>query len=76
MLGNTFGKTVSMAKIPFAVQGTASSPKIIPDVGGALGGMVSGLGGALGGVARGRVGNTGVPVQQLDKSLGGLFKKH
>ena len=77
MLGNSFGKTVSMAKLPFAVEGTASQPKIIPDVGGAVGGMVSGLSGALGGVTKGNVGNTAAPVQQLSKGLGGLFgKKH
>ena len=46
-MGDTLGKTVSMAKIPFAVQGTASQPKIIPDVGGAMGGMVSGVGARL-----------------------------
>jgi AsmA protein len=78
VLGNTLGKTVSMAKIPFAVQGTASNPKIIPDVGGAMGGMVSGLGDALGGAAKNGVGKAGVPAQQLSKGLGGLFgqKKH
>ena len=77
-LGNTFGKNVSMAKLPFAVQGTASQPKIIPDVGGVMGGVVSGLGGTLGGMTKGNVGNTGAnTVQQLGKGLGGLFgKKH
>ncbi len=77
-LGNSFGKNVSMAKLPFAVQGTASQPKIIPDVGGVMGGVVSGLGGTLGGMTKGNVGNTGAnTVQQLGKGLGGLFgKKH
>lgn len=77
VLGGTLGKTVSMAKLPFAVEGTASQPKIIPDVGGALGNAVSGLGGAFGGVAKGTVGTAGAPVQQLSKGLGGLLnKKH
>ncbi len=76
VIGNTLGKTVSMAKIPFAVQGTASQPKIIPDVGGAMGGMVSGVGGALSGVAKNGVGKAGAPVQQLGKGMGGLLGKH
>lgn len=75
-LGNTLGRTVSMAKLPFAVEGTASDPKIIPDVGGAVGGAVSGLGNALGGAAKGGVGNAAAPVKQLSKGLGGLFGKH
>jgi AsmA protein len=77
VLGNTLGKSVSMAKLPFAVQGTASQPKIIPDVGGAMGSAVSGLAGSLGGVTKGSVGNTGAATQQLSKGLGGfLNKKH
>ena len=77
VLGNTLGKTVSMAKLPFAVQGTASQPKIIPDIGGAMGNAVSGLSGALGGMTKGNVGNASAPVQQLGKGLGGfLNKKH
>jgi AsmA protein len=74
IMGNTLGKTVSMAKLPFAVQGTASQPKIIPDIGGAMGGVVSGLGGALNGVAKGNIGKAGAPVQQLSKGLGGFLK--
>lgn len=77
VLGNALGKTVSMAKLPFAVEGTASHPKIIPDVGGAIGSVVSGLGGALGGATKGSVGNASTPVKQLGKGLGGLFgSKH
>ncbi|MGB8480860.1 MAG: AsmA family protein [Acidobacteriaceae bacterium] len=77
ILGNSLGKSVSMAKLPFAVQGTASQPKIIPDVGGIVGGAVSGLAGSLGGVTKGNVGNTGATAQQLSKGLGGfLNKKH
>lgn len=77
VLGNTLGKSVSMAKLPFAVQGTASQPKIIPDVGGAMGSAVSGLAGSLGGVTKRNVGNAGAATQQLSKGLGGfLNKKH
>jgi AsmA protein len=72
VLGETVGKTVSMAKIPFAVQGTASDPKVIPDVGGAVGSMATGIAGTLGGTAAGAA---GAPAQQLGKSLGGLLGK-
>ena len=74
VLGNSLGKSVSMTKLPFAVQGTASQPKIIPDVGGIVGGAVTGLAGSLGGVTKGNVGNTGAATQQLSKGLGGLLK--
>jgi AsmA protein len=73
VLGGTVGKTVSMAKIPFAVQGTASDPKVIPDVGGAVGSMVTGLGDKLGGTVKG---TTTAPAQQLKKGLGGLLPKN
>jgi AsmA protein len=77
VLGNSLGKSVSMAKLPFAVQGTASQPKIIPDVGGVVGGAVTGLAGSLGGMTKGNVGDTGAATQQLSKGLGGfLNKKH
>ncbi len=74
VLGNTLGKSVSMTKLPFAVQGTASQPKIIPDVGGIVGGAVTGLAGSLGGVTKGGAGNTGAAAQQFSKGLGGLLK--
>lgn len=77
ILGKSLGKSVSMAKLPFAVQGTASQPKIIPDVGGIVGGAVSGLAGSLGGLNKGKVGSAGSAAQQLSKGLGGfLNKKH
>ncbi|MHB1936144.1 MAG: AsmA family protein [Acidobacteriaceae bacterium] len=71
VLGGTLGRTVSMAKLPFAVEGTASHPKIVPDVGGAMGGVVSGL---LGSGAKG-TGSAAAPVQQLNKKLGGFLNK-
>lgn len=76
VLGNALGKNVSMAKLPFAVQGTASQPKIIPDVGGMMGGAVSGLAGSLGGLKGGNVGKPGSAAQQLGKGLGGFLNKH
>jgi hypothetical protein len=77
ILGNSLGKSVSMAKLPFAVQGTASQPKIIPDVGGIVGDAVTGLASSLGGVTKGSVGNAGSATQQLSKGLGSfLNKKH
>ncbi len=75
ILGGTLGKSVSMVKLPFAVQGTASQPTIIPDVGGIVGGAVSGLAGSLGGATNGNVGNAGAAAQQLSKGLGGLLNK-
>jgi len=75
ILGGTLGKSVSMAKLPFAVLGTASQPKIIPDVGGIVGGAVSGLAGSLGGVTKGTAGSAGSAAQQLGKGLGGLLNK-
>ncbi len=75
ILGNSVGKSVSMVKLPFAVQGTASQPKIIPDVGGIVGGAVTGLAGSLGGVTKGSVGNAGAAAQQLSKGLGGFLNK-
>ena len=75
ILGNSLGKSISMAKLPFAVQGTASQPKIIPDVGGIVGGAVTGLAGSLGGVTKGGVGNAGTATQQLSKGLGSFLNK-
>ncbi len=77
VMGETLGKTVSMTKLPFAIEGTASQPKIIPDVGGVVGGVVSGLAGStLNGVTKGVPGNTTAPVQQMTKGLGGFLGKH
>lgn len=77
-LGNAFGRNVATTKLPFAVQGTASHPIIVPDVGGIVGGVASGLAGNLGGVGKGKTGNANADtVQQLSKGLRGLFgKKH
>jgi len=56
--------------IPFAIEGTTSSPKFIPDVGGVVGGLAAG---ALGDVAKGQI--PGANVNNLTNSLGGLLGK-
>jgi len=52
--------------IPFAVEGTTSNPKFIPDVGGVVGGLAKGQ---LGNVAKGQVPG----ANNLTNSLGGLL---
>jgi AsmA protein len=52
--------------IPFAVEGTTSNPKFIPDVGGIVGGLAKG---ELGNVAKGQVPG----ANNLTNSLGGLL---
>jgi AsmA protein len=75
-LGNVLNRNVSTTKLPFAVQGTASHPKIIPDVSGIVGGILSDrLGGAAGKKGTGNTNSN--TVQQLGQGLRGLFgKKH
>jgi AsmA protein len=52
--------------IPFAVEGTTSNPKFIPDVGGVVGGLAKG---ELGNVAKGQVPG----ANNLTNSLGGIL---
>jgi AsmA protein len=62
-----FKMTASLAgaKIPFSIQGTASDPKFIPDVGGMVGGLVqSKIGSALG---------NNPQTKGLGDALGNLF---
>jgi AsmA protein len=54
--------------IPFAIEGTTSSPKFIPDVGGVVGGLAKG---ELGNVAKGQVPG----ANNLTNSLGGILGK-
>jgi len=54
-------------KLPFKIQGTASDPKFIPDVGGVASGMLGSLAGNL---TKGQKGKPG-----LADALGGLFGK-
>ena len=64
--------------IPFQIQGTASDPKFIPDVGGAAANMVKSQFGCAGG-SLGNLGNIAKPGTQNPadaiNSLGGLFGK-
>ena len=54
--------------IPFAIQGTTSNPKFIPDVGGMVGGLAKGQ---LGNVAKGQVPG----ADSVTKGLGGVLGK-
>ncbi|HXY07236.1 MAG TPA: AsmA family protein [Terriglobales bacterium] len=54
--------------IPFAIEGTTSSPKFIPDMGGVVGGLAKG---ELGNVAKGQVPG----ANNLTNSLGGILGK-
>jgi hypothetical protein len=54
--------------IPFAIEGTAASPKFIPDVAGVVGGLAKG---ELGNVAKGKVPG----ANDVTKGLGGLLGK-
>jgi AsmA protein len=54
--------------IPFAIEGTTSSPKFIPDVGGVVGGLATG---ALGDVAKGQIPG----ANNLTNTLSGILGK-
>ncbi len=58
--------------VPFLIQGTASEPKFVPDVGGLAQGMLKAQLGCLGGTSGAT--NTQAP-QDVVKGLKGLFKK-
>jgi AsmA protein len=65
----SLAKVAGSGGIPFRVQGTASNPQIIPDIGGVVGGLAGGL-------ANG--GKTAIPTNTKDigdaaSKLGGLF---
>jgi hypothetical protein len=54
--------------IPFAIEGTTSNPKFIPDVGGVVGGLATNQ---LSNVAKGQVPG----ANSVTKGLGGVFGK-
>jgi AsmA protein len=54
--------------IPFAIEGTTSNPKFIPDIGGVVGGLVKG---EVGNVAKGQIPG----ANSVTKDLGGVFRK-
>jgi len=67
-LSKVAGGTSGKGGIPFAIEGTTSSPKFIPDVGGVVGGLAKSQ---LGNVAKGEVPG----AKDLSKGLGGLLGK-
>ncbi|MFZ3329471.1 MAG: AsmA family protein [Candidatus Acidiferrales bacterium] len=67
VMGGGKGNSNSGGGIPFKVQGTTSDPKIIPDVGGAMGNMVKGSVPGMG--------NAGNPAGAASNALGGLLGK-
>jgi AsmA protein len=54
--------------VPFAIEGTTSNPKFIPDIGGVVGGLVKG---EVGNVAKGQIPG----ANSVTKDLGGVFRK-
>jgi len=73
--GNKSGGCKGSTTIPFMIQGTASDPKFVPDVGGVAADMLKSQLGCAGG-SLANVGKTGgqTPADAA-KSLGGLFGK-
>jgi AsmA protein len=73
--GNKGGDCKGGTTIPFMIQGTASDPKFVPDVGGVAAGMLKSQLGCTGG-SLANVGKTGGqnPADAIN-SLGGLFGK-
>jgi AsmA protein len=67
-LSKVAGASSGKGGIPFAVEGTTSNPKFIPDVGGMVGGLANG---ELGNVAKGKVPG----ADNVTKGLGGLLGK-
>ena len=67
-LSTVAGATSGQGGIPFAIAGTTSSPKFIPDVGGAVVGLAKGQ---LTNVAKGQVPGT----KSVTKGLGGMLGK-
>jgi AsmA protein len=67
-LSKVAGTTSGKGGIPFAIEGTTSNPKFIPDVGGVVGGLATS---ELGNVAKGQVPG----ANSVTKGLGGVFGK-
>src|SRR5262249_35176821 len=67
-LAKVAGASSGKGGIPFAIEGTTSSPKFIPDVGGVVGGLAKEQ---LGNVAKGQVPG----AKNVTKGLGGLLGK-
>jgi hypothetical protein len=58
----------SQGGIPFAIEGTTSDPKFVPEVGGAVAGVAKG---ELGNITKGQVPGT----SNVTKGLGGVLGK-
>jgi AsmA protein len=70
----TLAKVAGSGGIPFRVQGTASNPLIVPDVGGIVGGLAGGLtNGALTNGAKSAIPSNSKDLGQAVDKLGGLF---
>jgi len=67
-LSKVAGASSGKAGIPFAIEGTTSNPKFIPDVGGVVGGLATEQ---LSNVAKGQVPG----AKNVSKGLGGLLGK-
>jgi AsmA protein len=65
-LSKVAGTTSGKGGIPFAIEGTTSNPKFIPDVGGVVEGLATSQ---LSNVAKGQIPGT----KNVTKSLGGVF---
>lgn len=70
-LSKVAGATSGKGGIPFAIEGTESDPKFIPDVGGVVGGVGGMATGAIGNVAKGKVPG----ADNVTKGLGSVLGK-
>jgi AsmA protein len=61
--------------VPFQIQGTTSDPKFIPDVGGAAANMFKSQLGCMGGLGVTGAKDASKAPTDVEKALGGLFKK-
>jgi len=67
-LSKVAGASSGQGGIPFAIEGTTSNPKFVPEVGGAVAGLAKGQ---LTNVAKGQVPG----AKNVTKGLGGVFGK-
>jgi len=70
---STVAKAAGGGGIPFRVEGTASNPQIVPDVGGLVGGLAGGLAGGLTNGAKTAIPSSGKDLGEAAGKLGGLF---
>ena len=67
-LSKVAGAGSSQGGIPFAIEGTTTDPKFVPDIGGVVGGVAKGQ---IANVAKGQVPVAG----DVTKGVGGLLKR-